>query len=84
MLGWGGGEVNVGVNTLIFATGFAAMSSRGGTAMVACEITAIESSPLIPPSALPTLLMGCPEFLKYGDFRNGLGGNIGWGYECNG
>ena len=79
-----GGEVDVGVNTLIFATGLAAMSSRGGTAMVACEITAIESSPLNPPSALPTLLMGLSEFHKYGDFCNDLGGDIGWGYEYNG
>jgi hypothetical protein len=53
-------------------------------AMVACENTAIESSPLNPPYALPTLVMGLSEFLKYGDFRNGLGGDIGWGYECNG
>ena len=52
--------------------------------MVACEITAIESSPLNPPYALPTLVMGLSGFLKYGDFRNGLGGNIGWGYEGNG
>ena len=55
--------------------------SRWGSAIFSGKNTAIKSSLLNPPLPSPQSSRACCEFLKYGNFRNGLGGDIGWGYE---